>query len=246
MLRKLKAYVHDRIARRRRRAEGGGVATAVALANCSPDNKAAQVAKEEDVTLSSPEAEAVAALLELRDSDVADWRMSGCSVAKVVQVYDADTVRVLVLRDGGIIKLKLRILHIDAPEMAPRKPVLGTNMYGLQLDTDESMDIANSRRDTEIKMAKRSRNRLIELVTDMGVDEKVVQKKKDIQTLLDTNKKLVYVTYGIGVDKWGGRQLGEIFLGPNRTMSVASVLIQEGHAVHYEGKTKSTLWYQRI
>eukprot|EP00899_Mesostigma_viride_P027918 jgi/Mesvir1/8310/Mv12575-RA.1 len=115
------------------------------------------------------------------------------SPAKVVRVYDGDTVKVAVLSpwDNLPTLLTVRMWGTDADELAP------------------AHDLPN--RD-EIRMrAMRARNRLVQLTTDVNVELADTQKSvKDVQTMIDArNQKLVTVQCR-GFDCFG-RVLGVLY-----------------------------------
>jgi len=83
---------------------------------------------------------------------------------KVVKVHDGDTVTIVLIYNGSLIKLNCRLYGLDTPEM--RKDSLS---------------------------AHRARNRLIQLTTNCNIDLDDMRNDKQIQETLDKNSKLIYV-----------------------------------------------------
>lgn len=87
-----------------------------------------------------------AAQRQPEDTTLTGWR----APAKVVDVHDGDTVRLVVLRDGRLQQYVCRLAGIDAPELHPRR--------------------ALPDRDRVVAAARASRDRLRGLVLDTLVD----------------------------------------------------------------------------
>eukprot|EP00899_Mesostigma_viride_P004396 jgi/Mesvir1/13958/Mv22898-RA.1 len=143
----------------------------------------------------SPQPGAKEALRNLTLQELTPFSFDGhvFSPAKVVRVYDGDTVKVAVLSpwDNLPTLLTVRMWGTDADELAP------------------AHDLPN--RD-EIRMrAMRARNRLVQLTTDVNVELADTQKSvKDVQTMIDArNQKLVTVQCR-GFDCFG-RVLGVLY-----------------------------------
>jgi endonuclease YncB( thermonuclease family) len=132
---------------------------------------------------------------------------------KVVNVYDADTCKVVFRLAGEFTKFTLRLNGIDAPEMRPSR--------------------SNKNRDQEIAAAIRARNRLVNLVTDCYISNDIIYTKKELQKLIDTSKKIIQIKC-YEFDKYG-RLLAELFVGDN---NINTQLIQEGCGYSYSGGTK--------
>ena len=160
-------------------------------------------------------------------SEIPKFSLDGRIIpAKVTSVYDADTCSVVFYLEGKLVQFSIRLLGIDTPEMRP------------------SMKKPN--RDLEKKAAKRSRNRLIQLVTNVDMDVDSQYGKKKCQTLIDKNTKIILLHCG-PFDKYG-RLLGTLYEFDNSKniektktgggTSFNKQLIQEGYAREYHGGTK--------
>lgn len=108
-----------------------------------------------------------ALLLTTRGTDLADFSLEGCSVwARVVDVYDGDTFRAifrLPVEGGPMVKMKCRVLNINAPEMKPR------------LTTPDCQNV--------MQRACQARDRLCELVTGSRSGESIDQDNTMIVSL---------------------------------------------------------------
>jgi len=140
------------------------------------------------------------------------------TLCKVVDVYDADTFRVVFFRnkeDKEPLKLKVRAAGCNAAEMYPLK--------------------SHPERKEEMRKARVARNRLVQLITGVELDINNTQySNKDIDKILADNKKLVYIEFG-KFDKYG-RALGTLYLDENKdNKSINQILIDENHAVYYDG-----------
>eukprot|EP00899_Mesostigma_viride_P007359 jgi/Mesvir1/16624/Mv10158-RA.1 len=135
------------------------------------------------------------ALRNLTLQDLTPFSFDGhvFSPAKVVRVYDGDTVKVAVLSpwDDLPTMLTIRMWGTDADEIAP----------GIYKPDREA---------TKLRAIK-ARNRLVQLTTDVIIDLDDVEKSiKDVQTMIDTvNQKLITVQCR-GFDCFG-RVLGVLY-----------------------------------
>lgn len=88
--------------------------------------------------------------LFLKDTKSLDvYKLKGKFRCKVVEVYDGDTITIILFNKCGFEKHKLRMYGYDSPEMKPKKNVPNRNQ--------------------EIEMAKISRDKLKELILDKVV-----------------------------------------------------------------------------
>ncbi len=155
-------------------------------------------------------------LLNCVDKDINCFSLEGKKIqAKITNVYDADTCRAVFYLDNKLVKYTVRLKGIDTPEIRPKKSV--------------------EFRDEEIKAAKKSRNRFIQLCTDQMIEIDKDYKKKELQSIIDKNRKLVILDCH-EFDKYG-RLLATIYEDTNMT-SFNNVLIEEGYAYVYNGGTK--------
>jgi endonuclease YncB( thermonuclease family) len=119
--------------------------------------------------------------------------------AKVVKVYDGDTCTVAFYYHKKIYKFKIRLANIDTPEL-------------------------RSENKTEVEIANKARDRLIELI----------------------NNELVYIEC-LNYDKYG-RMLANIYANKKMSQSFNDKLVSEGLAVFYDGGKKQDFetWYKNV
>lgn len=143
-------------------------------------------------------------------------------IAKVVDIYDGDTLTLVFRHNGSLSKFKCRLAGIDCPEMKPPKN--------------------KPNREKEIKEAILARNEVLRLTTSLGPNPiSSGLTKPDIQRLLsDTHSKVINVACG-PFDKYG-RLLVDIY-DPDTNTHVNQHLIDNGFAVAYDGGTKSEFTY---
>lgn len=136
---------------------------------------------------------------------------------KVVSIYDGDTCTCNLLVSGNIIKHKIRLLGFDSPEIRPKLSV--------------------ENRDEIIKNAKIARNYLASLVSDQEINLERGYSKKEFQSLLDCNKKIIDVECGTW-DKYG--RLLATFTTDNdgQQLCVNEVMVEKGYGYAYDGGTK--------
>lgn len=163
-------------------------------------------------------------LRSLTDNDIGEFSLAGRkTVGKVVDIYDADTCKIIFGLDNVIVKFNCRLSGIDTPELKPSR--------------------LNPDRELEKKAAQRARNRLIQLCTDCDctLDKKFSRKSK--KEFLKKNEKLVNIHCG-DFDKYG-RLLIEIF-DINNDKSFNSMLIEESYANKYDGGKKEPFKFNTI
>ena len=140
---------------------------------------------------------------------------------KIVYVYDGDTVHVVLNLNNKLTKFICRLNGIDTPEICPK------NITDIDL------------RKKQIESAIKSRNYLIERLTDQQIDKtKNKLTKKDIKDICDKSKKIVLIKC-MQFDKYG-RLLVEIFVDNNTTCSINDDMVTNNYAYIYNGKTKET------
>ncbi len=153
--------------------------------------------------------------------DVQEFTLCGQTITgKIVEMYDADTCKIVLPVFGGLYKFTCRLNGIDTPEMKPRK------------------DKPN--RDNEITWAKKARNEFLRLVCpDSKCCLSLESKKEDIMKELEANRQLVTVKC-LEFDKYG-RLLVEISpVGFTETVNMS--LVKANLAVSYDGGTKVAPW----
>lgn len=151
------------------------------------------------------------------NENVKEFSLDGLfTICKVVDVYDGDTFRVVFfknLNDKEPMKLKVRALGCNAAEMHPLK----SNLF----------------REEEMKMACLAKNRLIQLVTDSEMDITNNYDKNEIKNILSKNTKLMFIEFS-NFDKYG-RVLGTLYSDNTKNKSINQIMIDEKHAVYYDG-----------
>jgi endonuclease YncB( thermonuclease family) len=153
-------------------------------------------------------------LINCKDREIECFNLEGQEFqAKATNIYDADTCRLVFFLNNKLVKYTVRLVGIDTPEIRPKRSV--------------------ENRDQEIAAAKKARNRLIQLATDQTIDLDLTPGKKEIQKILDSNKKLITIKCQ-EFDKYG-RLLGKLYDGD---VCFNELLIEEGHAYAYDGGTK--------
>ena len=134
-------------------------------------------------------------------------------VAKIVDVYDADTVTVAFEIDGRLARFPVRISGLDTPEIRPSR--------------------SSPNRALEVAAARRSRDALVSMFTGLPVTGR--HTRRSIRNLLGASERLVRLE-PFGFDKYG-RVLGDIRLSDG--MSVRDRLLSEGWARSYNGGTRA-------
>lgn len=144
--------------------------------------------------------------------DVDFFTLNGIELpAKVVDVYDGDTLTLVVNFRGKLEKFKCRIMGIDTPEI--KLPKTETNREHKKL------------------VAKKARNALISMVTNCSIDIDTPYTKNQIREMLRDNTMLPTVTF-YDFDKYG-RCLIDIG-------DTSKKMIKLGHANAYDGGTKQS------
>jgi len=143
-------------------------------------------------------------------------------IAKIVNVYDADTCKAVFYLDNKLTKFTIRLVGINTPEIRPPK--------------------SHPNRNALKKFAMKARNRLIQLCTDVSIDLDNMLSTYKCQKLVDNNRKLVKIKCG-EFDKYG-RLLGTIYPHYENENQVGGgfsfnqILINEEFAHEYHGGTK--------
>jgi len=149
-----------------------------------------------------------------------EFSLAGLTLtAKVVNVYDGDTIYCVVKcpnMGNEMTKINCRLLHIDSPEICPKN--ISDNNIKMK----------------EIESAIKSRNYLIERVTDQKTTANMT--KKDIKELCSKSRKLVTIKC-FEFDKYG-RLLIEIYDNSCDNKSINMEMIEGKYAVAYDGGTK--------
>jgi endonuclease YncB( thermonuclease family) len=128
--------------------------------------------------------------------------------AKVLRVYDGDSIEIAFYYNNIIYKLKCRLTMIDSPEIR------------------NSSDIGK-------QSALIVRNKLIQLITNINIELSNCLSYVHINKLLFENTKIIDVLLG-KFDKYG-RTLITIYVDGN---NINDVLLDKKYAKKYEGGTK--------
>jgi hypothetical protein len=136
------------------------------------------------------------------------------SYGRLVDIYDGDTIKIVLPVFNSYYKFSIRLNEIDTCEIKSKDKVLQEN-------------------------AIKARDRLFELLTNNKVDAvNGINGKNDIKKALDAEVYLVWVECD-SKDKYG-RVLANIYKDKGSTKSVSEILIEEKLAYRYGGKTKMT------
>ena len=152
--------------------------------------------------------------------EVSEFTLCGLILkGKVVELYDADTCKIVLPLHNNLYKFTCRLNGIDTPEMKPKK------------------DKVN--RDNEIMMAKKARNELLKMICKEQNEIDLNITKDNIKKKLADNKRLIIVKC-LEFDKYG-RLLVELY-NENETDTFNRMLVNLNLAVSYNGGTKITPW----
>ena len=144
-------------------------------------------------------------------------------IGKVVDIYDADTCKIVFILDNKYVKFNCRLNGIDAPELRQSKK--------------------NPNRIAEKKAAQIARNRLIQLCTDidLNIEDKLNRKKK--KKLMEENKKIIKIKCK-EFDKYG-RLLVDLYSLENNEY-INHKLIDEVYVNQYSGGKKQIFKFNQI
>lgn len=158
-------------------------------------------------------------LINIKNEDINEFSLAGQKLqGKIVDIYDGDTCKIVLIYDNKLLKFNCRLLGLDTPEMKPSKN---------KVDREE-----------EIINAHKCRNKLIELTTSCKCEINSILKKNECSTLLLENKKIITVECH-EFDKYG-RLLVELYVNNE---NCNNILIKEGYAKAYDGGTKELFNY---
>ena len=131
---------------------------------------------------------------------------------RVVNVYDGDTLTIVLSVFNGIYKFSVRMNGIDTCEV-------------------------KSKNDKNKELACFARSRLLSLITCKDVSETcVLNDRKKINNFLNKSTYFVWVEC-LEFDKYG-RLLANIYIDDNSKESFSSILLNEKLAYEYKGDTK--------
>jgi len=140
---------------------------------------------------------------------------------KPVYVYDGDTLHIVFNIKNEMVKFNCRMFGIDSPEICPKKS-----------DSDKI-------RELEIKAAVKSRNFLIEQITNLKFNNDSYDKsnKEIIKDFLAKSENLIWV-HCLEFDKYG-RLLVQLYKNPSDKISINQIMINNKYAIEYDGGTKT-------
>ena len=151
-------------------------------------------------------------IYKLHGGDTPYFSLDGVKdYARVIEVYDGDTMTIVMNINGSFLKFKARLVGIDTCEI-------------------------RSKNSKNRELAVKAKNRLIQLVSGRQFDDS--SKKKDVSSFLDDDVFLIWV-HCFEFDKYG-RILVDCFDAPTSSKSFSNILITERLGYHYEGDTKLT------
>jgi len=130
------------------------------------------------------------------------------SFGRVVDVYDGDTLKIILPIFNSYFKFTVRLSGIDTCEIKSK-----------------NIELKN--------YALKARNRVFNLITDIELNE--TSTKDDIKKILDSDVYIVWIEC-LDDDKYG-RILANIYK-EKETKSFSNILLEEKLAYNYEGKTK--------
>lgn len=131
--------------------------------------------------------------------------------ARVVDVYDGDTITIVIDINNFFLKFKCRLNGIDTCEI-------------------RSKNIQNK------QLALQAKHRLFNLITNHTVDE--LYNKKDLVDYFEKNVSIIWV-HCLDFDKYG-RLLIDCYSSTDELQSFSQILIDEKLAYAYDGETKLT------
>ena len=138
--------------------------------------------------------------------------------------------------------LVLKIYDGDTAWLAVNTPVRATFCVRLLgVDTHEMRQPAGPQHDERKRLAYAARARLAQLSTNLDIDLACELKRKEWDSALEANTLVIYAVFG-AADKYG-RTLATLYKNKNGNdsdeESINAILVREGHAVAYDGGTKT-------
>ena len=147
------------------------------------------------------------------DTSVPYFSLNGiCNYARLVDVYDGDTITCILNVYGGFYKFHIRISGIDTPEI-------------------------KSKNESEKAKAFEARQTVLKYLCPQWTHPNAMCHRNEIQDFLRDNIVIVWVEC-LEFDKYG-RLLAKIFPNKNCEKSVSDLLLERGMAYSYDGGTKN-------
>jgi endonuclease YncB( thermonuclease family) len=131
--------------------------------------------------------------------------------ARVIDVYDGDTITLVFDVNGYFLKFRCRLVGIDTCEI-------------------------RSKNKENKRLAQLAKNRLFNLITNTVIDEE--NSKKELVKFFDDNNNIVWIKCQ-EFDKYG-RLLVNCYFTAETQKSFSEILIEEKLAYPYDGETKLT------
>jgi endonuclease YncB( thermonuclease family) len=131
--------------------------------------------------------------------------------ARVIDVYDGDTITIVIDVNNFFLKFKCRLNGIDTCEIRSKNTLIK-------------------------QLAVQAKNRLFNLITNHTIDE--LYNKKELIEYFDKNVSIIWV-HCLDFDKYG-RLLIDCSSSPDAPKSFSQILIDEKLACSYDGDTKLT------
>jgi len=158
--------------------------------------------------------EAAKDLFRSYDVKTPAWSLQGRTLwGRLVDMYDADTLTLILPLQSGYFKFSGRVYGIDTSEMKSKVVENKMNAY-------------------------KARNRMLQLCKVPNVSLENPYTRKEVQSMLAQDVYLVWVKCGEW-DKYG-RLLVQVYENDQEPKELASFLIQENLAYPYFGETKLT------
>lgn len=143
-----------------------------------------------------------------------EWTLNGQKMwARIVDVYDGDTLTLILKLSTGFYKFSCRVYGIDTAEI-------------------KSKMIENK------NSSQKARNRMLQLCGIPDIDINNLYKRKEIQMLLNEDIYMIWIECG-DFDKYG-RLLITPYKNSNDKIHLGKILIEENLAYEYLGGKKLT------
>lgn len=142
--------------------------------------------------------------------DPPEFQIAGVRRARLLETHDGDTMKVAIVLRGKVIKVAVRLLGVNTPEVRTKNP--------------EEKSAGVAARDFVAAWALPKRMHVGGRYTEAALKEAYAE----THVMLDVDFQ--------GTDKFGGRYLGRVYL---RGECLNDLLISSGHAVAYDGGTKA-------
>ena len=143
-------------------------------------------------------------LATIKNDDIPLFTLNGITTfGKVVEMYDGDTCKIILLVNNVLQKFSCRLLGLDT---LGKVNLIIKLCFIIKCRRDETIikvclvklcftsDLVQAEnRDIEILNAHKCRNRLLQLITNCQCSIDTIMKKQDCIKLLDTNTKIITV-----------------------------------------------------